>query len=286
MGKGVCPEEGCDLHERELGMTYVGGPTALLRWGSLRLLTDPTFDPAGEEYRVGEYALRKTAGPAVSAESLGRVDAVLLSHDHHFDNLDRAGRAFLATAGTVLTTPAGAERLGNNAVGLATWCGVGIPDPGGHVLRVTATPARHGPADFERGPVAGFVLAYDDDPGTAVYVAGDTVWYDGVAEVARCYPVRAAILFMGAARVAAAGPWHLTMTAEEGVEAARAFGDAAIVPLHCEGWAHYTEARGQIARTFARAGLGRQVVWGEPGREIVIPLGAGGRRRYPQASGF
>jgi len=30
-----------------LKLTYIGGPTALLEWGGLRLLSDPTFDPAG-----------------------------------------------------------------------------------------------------------------------------------------------------------------------------------------------------------------------------------------------
>ncbi len=274
------------MNELQLKMIYVGGPTALLRWGTIRLLTDPTFDPAGTEYRLGAYALQKTAGPAVSPESLGRIDAVLLSHDHHFDNLDRAGRALLGTVGAVLTTQAGAERLGGNAIGLGAWRSVNVPSPDGRALRVTATPARHGPAEFERGPVTGFVLAFDDAPETAVYISGDTVWYDGVAEIARCYPVKAAVLFMGAARVAAVGPWHLTMTAEEGIEAARAFADAAIVPLHCEGWAHYSESRERIAQEFAKAGLKSRLVWGEPGREIVIPPSAGGGRPHLRAAGF
>ncbi len=274
------------MNERQLKMTLVGGPTALLRWGTIRLLTDPTFDPAGTEYRAGAYVLRKTAGPAISPESLGRIDAVLLSHDHHFDNLDRAGRAFLGTVGTVLTTQAGAERLAGNAIGLGPWRSINLPSPDGRALRVTATPARHGPAEFDRGPVAGFVLAYDDAPETAVYVSGDTVWYDGVAEIGRCYPVKAAVLFMGAARVPAVGPWHLTMTAEEGIEAARAFANAAIVPVHCDGWEHFSESREEISRAFAKAGLKSRLFWGEPGREIVIPLSAGGRRPNLRVAGF
>ena len=36
-----------------LRMTYIGGPTALLEIGGLRLLTDPTFDAAGAEFRAG-----------------------------------------------------------------------------------------------------------------------------------------------------------------------------------------------------------------------------------------
>jgi L-ascorbate metabolism protein UlaG (beta-lactamase superfamily) len=45
----------------KLKITYIGGPTALLELGGLRLLTDPTFDPAEEVYPTGLYTLRKLA---------------------------------------------------------------------------------------------------------------------------------------------------------------------------------------------------------------------------------
>ena len=81
------------------------------------LLTDPTFDPAGTSYDLPAYSLRKTQGPAIDVAAVGSIDAVLLSHDHHFDNLDHTGRSLLTTAKRVLTTVEGAERLGGNAVG-------------------------------------------------------------------------------------------------------------------------------------------------------------------------
>jgi len=90
-------------------------------------------------------------------------------------------------------------------------------------MRGTATPARHGPPHADRGPVIGFVLEWEH-AGGALYLSGDTVWFDGVADVAARFPVRTAVLFLGAARVAAAGDWPLTFTAEDAVEAARAFG--------------------------------------------------------------
>jgi L-ascorbate metabolism protein UlaG (beta-lactamase superfamily) len=31
----------------QIRITHIGGPTALIEIGQLRLLTDPTFDPAG-----------------------------------------------------------------------------------------------------------------------------------------------------------------------------------------------------------------------------------------------
>ena len=101
--------------------TYIGGPTVLLEVGSYTLLTDPTLDPAGTEYPTAVYTLRKTEDPALATAQLPAIDAVLLSHDHHFDNLDRAGRAFVERAPVTFTTPVGAERLGGNALGLAPW---------------------------------------------------------------------------------------------------------------------------------------------------------------------
>ncbi|HEY6222518.1 MAG TPA: MBL fold metallo-hydrolase [Gemmatimonadales bacterium] len=204
-----------------LRITHIGGPTALLEFHGARFLTDPTFERAGTAYPTPQYTLRKTTGPAISVERLGAVDAILLSHDHHFDNLDTAGRALLARVPQVLTTPAGAARLGGNALGLTAWQSVDLPTETDGVVRVTGTPARHGPAEGDRGPVTGFVVAARDHPDACIYVSGDTVWYEGVAEVARRFPVTVALLFMGAARVREVGPHHLTLTAAEGVATAR-----------------------------------------------------------------
>jgi len=253
-------------------ITYIGGPTALIEICGLRLLTDPGFDPAGTEYKTEVYTLRRTAGPAVGIESLGHIDAVLLSHDHHFDNLDHSGRTFLPNAEWVLTTHDGAERLGGNAVGLGNWQDIEIPAPDGHVLHITGTPARHGPSGGDRGPVTGFVLSLSDQPANTIYISGDTVWYEGVTEVARRFEVGAALLFMGAAKVKEVGPQHLTMTAEEGVLAARAFPMASIVPLHFEGWAHFSESRPEIAAVFREHGMSHRLCWLQPGIATALQI--------------
>ena len=246
-------------------LTYIGGPSALLEIGGLRILTDPTFDPAGGEYRAATYSLHKTQGPALALERIGRVDLVLLSHDHHFDNLDHAGREMLPAAGRVLTTRAGAERLGASVLGLAPWETHEVALADGSHLRISATPARHGPAGGDRGPVIGFVLERTGAAGDALYFSGDTVWYEGVAEVAQRFRVSLALLCMGAARVAAAGPAPLTFTAAEGVEFARAFPHATLVPLHHEGWAHFSESRSDIERAFRAAKLEERLRWLGPG---------------------
>jgi len=251
-------------------ITYIGGPTCLLEFGGVRLLTDPTFDPAGGEYKSGPVTLRKLAGPGVSPKEVGSFDYVLLSHDHHSDNLDQAGRKALASATTVVTTNEGAQRLGANSLGVTDWQSVDFRTSDGRTLRIVATPARHGPEGLSRGAVTGFALFFQDAPEHVLYVSGDTVWSEGVAEVARRFNVQVAILHLGAARVPEVGPFHLTMTAGEAVEAARAFKNAVIVPIHFEDWAHFSEGRAEVEKAFADADMERRLLWPERARPISI----------------
>ena len=98
---------GVDAQRREFAISVLGGPTTVVDIAGRRIVMDPTFDPPG----VHAY-LTKTAGPAVSADALGPVDAVLISHDEHPDNLDDDGRRFALAAPLVLTHPGAAARLG------------------------------------------------------------------------------------------------------------------------------------------------------------------------------
>ncbi len=148
----------------DLRITHIGGPTVLIEIGDWRLLTDPTFDPAGGTYNFGwGTGSVKEAGPAIAAAELGPIDAVLLSHDHHDDNLDAAGRALLPSAGVVVTTAAGAKRLGGSARGVKPWETTRLEVPGRSPIEVTATPCRHGPPLSHPivGDVIGFALRWE-----------------------------------------------------------------------------------------------------------------------------
>ncbi|MGA3092193.1 MAG: MBL fold metallo-hydrolase [Terriglobales bacterium] len=254
----------------DLQLTYIGGPTLLIEFGGLRLLTDPTFDPHGQDYVTGAVTLFKTADPAMDASAIGSIDAVLLSHDHHFDNLDHAGRSLLPSAKTVITTRAGAERLGGNAIGLEPWQSTELSAPNGETLRVIGTPARHGPEVGERGPVTGFLISHSDLPAHLIYVSGDTVWYEGVEETLRRYPaIRLAILFLGAARIPIV-PSHLTFTAKEAVLLSKRMPQARIVPVHFEGWKHFSESKQDVLNAFAAESLESRLLWLEAGRSMQL----------------
>ncbi len=249
-------------------ITLIGGPTALIEIGGFRLLTDPTFDAPGE-YKLPHVTLKKTSHPALTAEQIGRVDAVLLSHDQHADNFDHAGRAYAMQAPRLLTTIVGAKRLGGVAEGLAPGESTKLTNPAG-TLTITATPARHGPAGIEplAGDVIGFVLSLAG--ARPIYITGDTVWYEGVGEVARRFQAGVVLLFAGAAKTR--GAFHLTMNGNDALDAAHAFPDATIVPLHYEGWAHFSQSGDDLVQSFKALGIGARLRLLEPGVPTAIEL--------------
>jgi L-ascorbate metabolism protein UlaG (beta-lactamase superfamily) len=246
----------------------VGGPTAVLEFAGLRFLTDPSFDPPGET----PNGLRKTAASVAGPDDVEPIDIVLLSHDHHDDNLDVSGRAFLPRAGRTLTTTAGAERLDGNATGLEPWSSIEIERPGGATLTITAVPAQHGPdgTDHITGPVIGFVLTAEDVP--TLYVSGDNASVDVVRTIVdRLGPPELAILFAGGVSVPHRFDGaYLTLSAERAVQAARVLGARAIVPLHFDGWAHFTQGAGDLRAAFDAAGLGDRLVVPEPGDTVQV----------------
>jgi L-ascorbate metabolism protein UlaG (beta-lactamase superfamily) len=255
-----------------LFLTHIDGPTMLIELENLRILTDPTFDPAGSEYAFGPIVLRKTSDPALSLEAVGDIDLVLLSHDEHADNLDHTGRSLLARAETVLTTPGGAARLGGNAKGLERWATATYPLAGGRTLTITATPARHGPPGCEpvTGEVTGFVLSWPDtdssgDVSYTVYVSGDTVWFNDLLELRTRFRIDLAILHLGNVHIDAVGPDNLTMNAAEAITMAKQLSIPKIIPIHVDGWEHFQESKSQVQVEFANHNIPGLAEWLTPG---------------------
>jgi L-ascorbate metabolism protein UlaG (beta-lactamase superfamily) len=258
-------------------ITHIGGPTVLIEVGDWRLLTDPTFDAPGRTYKFGlGISSRKLTAPAIPAAELGSIDAVLLSHDHHDDNLDDAGRALLPSAGVVVTTVAGAKRLGGETRGLAPWATTRLEAPGRVPIEVTATPCRHGPPLSRPmvGDVIGFALRWDGQEHGVLWISGDTVLYDGVREVADRLDVDTAILHLGGVRFPISGPLRYTMTAKEAVELCGLVRPRTVLPIHYEGWKHFREGRTAIERELAGApaDVRESVRWLPLGERVEIPV--------------
>jgi len=245
-----------------INVIYLGGPTIILEVAGLRIMTDPTLDPPGTEFlNNGKPIYWKLNGPAIT--DVGKIDIVLLSHDQHGDNLDNGGRELLKTVSKTLTTKVGAERLGGNAIGLAPWESININEE----VTVTGTPARHGPAGSEKitGDVTGFIVSAG---GMEVYITGDTVFYNGIEEVAKRFHPKYVFIFAGAAKPR--GPFNITMGNNDALDTAAAFPNAIIIPLHFEGWSHYTEPAEMLKQGFAAVGISDRLKILEPGKKTEL----------------
>lgn len=180
-------------------LTHVRNATVILDLAGRRILVDPMLDDAGARPPV-EGTRNQVANPTVSLpfpaeEVVGGIDAVVVTHRHR-DHLDGRAEELLPRDVPVFCQPEDEEAL--RALGVAVQPVVETLEWEG--LRITRTPARHGSGRMAEllAPVSGFVL---DD----VYLAGDTVWYEGVAETIERHRPRVAIVNAGGAEFAEGG---------------------------------------------------------------------------------
>lgn len=171
----------------------------LAELGGARLLTDPVLS--------GRVAHLRRHGGAVDADSLGRLDAVLVSHAH-LDHLHAASLRRLAAKRPqpTLVIPRGLRRhvakLGFERVHELS-AGDGTEVAG---LPIAATPADHDSRRHPLGPSTEAVGYLFGPPGRRVYFAGDTAAFPEMATLAEDLDVALLPVWGWGPRL---GPGHL-----------------------------------------------------------------------------
>jgi L-ascorbate metabolism protein UlaG (beta-lactamase superfamily) len=253
----------------EARITHIGGPTALIEAAGWRILTDPTFDPPGKRYFFGwGTTSRKLAGPSMPPSEIGPIDAVLVSHHHHGDNLDPTARELLPTWGTTVTTTKAARVIGGESIGLEPWATTTLEAPGKPTITITATPCRHGPPGMDpiTGPVIGFSLRWEGQQHGELWVTGDTVFYPGLREVPKQLNIGTVLAHLGAVRFAyLTGPFRYSMDGREAAELLALVNPRTVIPVHYEGWSHFKQDRDEAEPQLASSAVGAAVHWLDPG---------------------
>lgn len=174
-------------------LTLIRNATLVLELAGKRLLVDPALDDAGVRPPIDNTAnpaRNPTAGLPMPAEEVVKgVDAVLVTHRHR-DHLDGRAEELLPRDVPIFCQPPDADALHELGLDAAPvdddleWEG----------LRIVRVPGRHGTGAIADAlaPVSGFVL---DD----VYLAGDTVWYEGVEQTIERHRPRVAVVNAGGA---------------------------------------------------------------------------------------
>lgn len=246
---------------------FVGNATVLIRYQGLTILTDPNFIGRGERVSLG-FGLRsrRLADPAIGFDALPPVDLVLLTHLHE-DHFDRLVQRMLRRDMPVVTNPeAGAalERLGfRQRYPLRRWDSLTVRK-GAARLRITALPARHGPAGlaFLMPSVTGLLLDFEESPAGAryrIYISGDTVLHDELAEVAQRFPgIDLALLHLGGARLP--GGVHIGMDGPDGVRLLQLLAPQRAIPLHVDDYQMFASPLDAFRAAVQRAGLDERVI--------------------------
>lgn len=259
-------------------ITQIDTACMLIDINGFRIVTDPAFDAAGNSYQSGGgRVLNKTGSPALDPADLRHTDLVLLSHDQHKDNLDNSGREFIRTVPLVISTREAEERLEMDTVtGIDEWETVAIDTAKVPGLRITGTPAQHANTkEMSKisGHVLGFILEWEGQEKGALYISGDTVYFEGIEEIASRYTIDTAILHIGKAGFPKLLPdIHLTFTAAEAIRTAKLFNVNKMVPTHMAGWEHFQESAEDAHTQIKTAGLEDKLVWLTPGKPTDINI--------------
>jgi L-ascorbate metabolism protein UlaG (beta-lactamase superfamily) len=182
-----------------MSVTFVGHATAMLTTAGARILTDPLLENSF-------YGLRRAKAAGIADDDLDDVDIVLITHAHR-DHLSRTSLRRIARKALLVVPPHCTELvrgLGFEVVEL---------DPGQSCARgdvaVTAVPVRHsgarGAVDYARRGACGYVvrrqaatpesgLGHTSASLVTAYVAGDTGYFSGFAEIGRRFRPDVALL--------------------------------------------------------------------------------------------
>ena len=237
-------------------ITLIGGPTALIEIDGFRLLTDPTFDAPGA-YQLPHVKLEKLVGPAVTRGRRSAKSMPCCSATTSIPTISIIPAAtFSKSAKRVLTTEAGAKRLGGKAEGFAPWAVTELTGRDGRSLTITATPARHGPAGIEplSGDVIGFVRDARTNQAAARSISAATPSGSTASPRSRGAS-RPAWCCRSRARRRPAGPSISPWTPTTRSRPRARFADAVIVPVHTDGWAHFSQNAERSARHLRHARL-------------------------------
>ena len=181
-----------------MDITAVRNATVLLTYGGKRILVDPVLGEVGSFESYGDLPGNTARNPivpmALTLEEVLAADAVIVTHLHG-DHFDDAARELLPKDVPMFAQdPADAKELENAGFGHvsvmesayaedATPLDLDAAKPALGDIRIAQVPGKHGDNDYLAelaGRVSGVMVKSPDEK--LVYIAGDTVWYDGVEQ--------------------------------------------------------------------------------------------------------
>lgn len=245
--------------------------TILIYLAGKKLLIDPWLEDKGQGMLAPSPRPEQnvpsplTDLPLPVEQILADVDAVLVTHIHpdHFD----ANTAAMLRKSIPLFVQNAADQIMAESMGFASVSMLkeeGIEFEGISFFR---TPGMHGVSpDRAAGEVCGIVITA---PGEKrLYIAGDTVWYDGVKEALDLH--RPDIIVVNACAAEIANMGRLIMDAEDVVSVCEAAPYAMVIASHMDAVNHAMLTRTQLKNYIDNQSLHDRVIIPEDGECMVF----------------
>lgn len=233
----------------------IRGATVVVTYGGKTFLVDPFFADKGSLPPIPS-PYNNSPNPLVelpvSVEELMAVDAVIVTHMHHFDHFDEAAQKAIPKDKPIFTQSEGEaedmRKLGFKNVTALT--DTGVPFDGITLFR---TDAAHGQGQASDKNYKTLGLPADasgvvfKQPGEkTLYIAGDTVWYEGVKNAIDKHQPE--VIVLNAALAAFADETPILMGTDGLYEVAKAAPDATIIASHLDAVNHARIGREEMRR--------------------------------------
>jgi L-ascorbate metabolism protein UlaG (beta-lactamase superfamily) len=244
--------------------------TLLLNIDGISILVDPML---GEKGSMGKMPMTDSEllNPLVdlpfNKEELNKklrgIDAVAVTHLHP-DHWDATAIELLNKNIPIICSEAISEQI--KAQGFTSVVTVNNQLQWNNI-EISTTKGQHGTGEIgeKMGIVNGFVFKTGNK---SVYIAGDTIWYDEIAQEIAQHQPQHIIVAGGAATFSVGDP--IIMTSEDIVKVCRYAPESTLWVTHLEAVSHCKENREFIQKKINENGLGKQCSILEDGEEVEL----------------
>ena len=244
--------------------------TLVITIKNLKLLVDPMLSPkdgldpvqnCGNDIRFPMVEL--PVNPTELNKILNDVDAIVVTHTHR-DHWDATAQELIDKNKPVFCQPNDSEKIRaqgfNNVHPIDTqmdWEGITI----------SRTTGNHGTGEIGKkmGEVSGFVFASGNE---SVYVAGDTIWCEGVEKALSDFKPKVTILNAGGAKFLTGDP--ITMTPDDIVKVHEKLPQTKIIAVHMDTLNHCFIKRTDLSKALLQNKLMSDILIPDDGEMIKI----------------
>lgn len=255
--------------------------TVKVTYGNQTFLVDPWLAPKGSSlsfeevkdfFQVPDEKMLKPKMPLAELpmareEILSHVDAYIVTHVHP-DHLDADFEGNIAPY-MDRSIPVYVQNEEDAAIfqknGFQTVIVLAEEGTAFRNVILIKTPGKHG-TEIPCGPSAGVI--FKDANEKTLYIAGDTIWYEGVADTLTKYEPDVIVLNACAATLVKFG--RLIMDDKDVAEVVKAMPKAKIIASHMDTVSHATLTRETLKEKLTEAGIDDKVLIPEDGETLIF----------------